>query len=80
MGLFILQRAFKNVNINSTKVSCRNCKYYREFNTPYERSRLCILYMFASTAEQPEIKYIEADYCRNNESLCGPDAKYFKLK
>ena len=72
--------SIKVVLTKTIKLNCSNCKYYREIITPYERTRLCTLYMFASTPQQPEIKYIEADYCRNNESLCGPSAKLFKPK
>ena len=70
----------KVVLTKTIKLNCRNCKYYREIITQYEQTKLCTLYMFASTPREPEIKYIEASYCRNNDSLCGPGAKHFKQK
>ena len=66
--------------VNFKNINCRNCVYYRSNITPYEHSELCTLYMFGSTPKEPEIKYIETNYCRNNESLCGPGAKHFKNK
>ena len=66
--------------VNPKNINCQNCVYYRSIITPYEHSKLCTLYIFASTPKEPEIKFIDADYCRNNESLCGKDAKYFKNK
>lgn len=57
---------------------CKTCVYYRLEQTPFEMRETCKLYLFASTPEEPEIKYIETSYCRSTASLCGPEAKYFK--
>jgi hypothetical protein len=59
---------------------CKTCVYYRLEQTPFETRETCKLYLFASTPEEPEIKYVETTYCRNNSSLCGPEAKYFKQR
>ena len=83
MSYKILTRVvnLKNISaVNLKNIKCQNCKYYRKIDTLYERTELCTLFMFGSTPQEPEIKYIEANYCRNHESLCGPSAKHFKSR
>lgn len=62
------------------KITCQNCVYYRLTSTPHERMEQCTLFIFNSTPQEPEIKYIDTSYCRNHESLCVPSAKLFKPK
>jgi len=65
--------------IRTTKVkispSCKNCTYFEKGG--------CKLYSYdfaTSQSNSPIFYYYDADLCRNDKDLCGPDGKYFKTK
>ena len=66
------EKFIKNIDIPS----CRNCVYYRPnyFSEPLSR---CDKFGEKNIITD-EISYDFADICRDNESKCGKEAKYFE--
>ena len=56
---------------------CSNCKYARTIG----QKQVCILfkYKFAPINNEFEL-YVETEYARSDNSLCGPNGEYFKTK
>ena len=51
------------------ETKCQRCKYFKENKCELLKFSVDRTFYFAN-----------ADYCRNNEYLCGPYAKYFEKK
>lgn len=89
--IHIIERVIGNLEDNSPIQikSCKNCKYYIENDKPeYSRcskflKNMKTHYIKASatkTQTDENLKYFLATTSRNNEPLCGVDAKYFERK
>jgi hypothetical protein len=67
-------KIIKNINIPS----CRNCIYYKPATYNEFTSTLNRCEKFGEkNIVTDEIKYDFADTCRDNESKCGKEGKYF---
>jgi phage gpG-like protein len=89
--IHIIERVISNLEDTSPiKIkSCKNCKYYIENDKP-EYSRCAKFmknrkthYIKASgniSQNDESLKYFLTTTSRNNEALCGFDAKYFERK
>ena len=59
--------------------SCRNCIYYKQFKYDDYSAKLSKCERFGvNDIITNKIQYDYADLCRNDESKCGKDAKYFE--
>ena len=68
-------RFIKNVDVSL----CRNCIHYKPYNNEVTSSIIGGCDKFGEkNIITGEIKYEHADICRNNEDLCGRDAKFFE--
>ena len=68
-------KIIRNVDVPS----CRNCIYYKPFKYDDHSAKLSKCERFGEKdIITNKIQYDYADSCRNNESKCGKDAKYFE--
>ena len=67
-------RIIKNINLPS----CRNCIYYQpnHLNPDYSSLNKCEKFGEKDIVNGM-IKYENAEYCREKESLCGKEGKYY---
>ena len=56
--------------------SCKNCIYYRNNNnTALHSKETCTIFLYEITDKAAY--YLDAEICRKNKGLCGPDGRYF---
>jgi hypothetical protein len=68
------EKMIKNINLPA----CKNCIHYQVSNNDEFTSSLNRCGMFGDkNIVSDKIKYDFADYCRNDESKCGIEGKYF---
>jgi hypothetical protein len=68
-------KIIKNVNLPS----CVNCKYYRPLHSNFFHSNYNECNYFGTKNIQTDlIDYDIVKYCREDESRCGLEAKYFE--
>jgi len=66
------EKFIKNVNVNP----CRNCIYYK--SDGYSSTLSECKKFGEKNIISNEIRYEYADHCRNDESQCGKEGKYFE--
>ena len=55
--------------ISRPQKNCRECKYFKD--------NICTVFKFVG---DQRVYFAKAEYCRNDEYLCGPRAKYYEKK